>query len=371
MRVLVTGGAGFIGSHVVDKLVAQGHSVTVLDPLEPQVHGRARRPAYLHPKARFTRAKVQDRAALRKALSGAQAVVHLAAQVGVGQSMYEIERYAEDNCVGTAVLWEELLKLKTRPKRVIVASSMSIYGEGAYRCPRCGPVYPEPRPQAQLEASDWEPRCPTCSTPTTPEPTSEAKPLAPTSVYAVTKRDQEEICLSLGRAYRLPTLAFRFFNAYGSRQALSNPYTGVLAIFASRLMNRRAPLVFEDGLQSRDFIHVTDIARAIAVGLERTDVEFGVYNLGSGRATSVVEIARALARALKLDIAPRVLGTFRQGDIRHCFADITRLKRDLGFTPPTSFEDGLAELLAWLPTQKPVDRVDSAYKELKRRGLTA
>lgn len=367
--VLVTGGGGFIGSHFVDLLVEKGYAVTVMDMLEKQVHGKASRPEYLNPKARFIKGDVKDRAAIRKALKGQQVVAHLAAQVGVGQSMYEIDRYVADNCVGTGILLEEVIKLKTRPERLLVASSMSIYGEGAYRCAGCGVVAPGLRLQSQLEAGDWEPRCPGCGSSLTSIPTAETKPLAPTSVYAVTKRDQEELCLSIGRAYDLPTLAFRFFNAYGPRQSLSNPYTGVAAIFAGRLLNGNPPLVFEDGGQSRDFIHVSDIARGLLLGIERTDVPFGAFNLGTGKGTSVLEVAKALAEALKSSVRAKVLGKFRQGDIRHCYADITRAKDALGFSPKVSFEAGIRELLGWLKTQRPVDRVEAAYKELKSRGL--
>ena len=370
-RVLITGGAGFIGGHLADLLLAKGREVCILDDLDPQVHGRSRKPSYVPPRARLMRGSVLDRAALRRALKGASQVVHLAARVGVGQSMYEPVRYVEANALGTAVLLEELLRIAKagRPRRLIVASSMSLYGEGAYRCPACGPVAVELRPEERLKAGLWEPACPACQGPAEPVPTPETKLPAPTSVYAVTKRDQEELCLSVGRAYGLPTLALRFFNVYGPRQALSNPYTGVAAIFASRLLNGRPPLVFEDGRQSRDFVHVADIARAVALGLEREDVPFGTFNAGSGRRTTVLEAARALARALGRPIEPRVLGTFRRGDIRHCFADISRIKRELGFEPAVGLEDGLRELAAELASQRPADNVEKAYRELKARGL--
>jgi len=262
-RILVTGGAGFVGSHLVDELLRRGHTVRVVDALVPQVHGPdGTPPAYLPKEAEFIRGDVRDRAVWRRALKDVRVVFHDAAEVGVGQSMYEILRYVEANTVGTSIMLEELLSGTYAVRKVIVASSMSIYGEGQYRCPSCGVVAPPLRPTEQLAARQWEMRCPRCQQALTPEPTPETKPLIPTSVYAVTKRDQEELCLSVGRSYRLPTVALRYFNVYGTRQALSNPYTGVCAIFSARIKHRRRPIVFEDGAQTRDFTHVRDIVQA-------------------------------------------------------------------------------------------------------------
>jgi dTDP-L-rhamnose 4-epimerase len=256
--VLVTGGAGFIGSHIVDALVARGHRVRVLDALVPQVHGRnATVPKHLAESAHFIRGDVTDVGAWRTALEGVDVIFHEAAEVGVGQSMYEIVRYMRANTIGTAILLELLAGGAYSVEKLIVASSMSIYGEGAYRCPTCGPVFPQLRPEEQLSNRRWEMVCPDCLEEVAPEPTAEAKPLYPTSIYAISKRDQEEMCLTVGRAYRIPTVALRYFNVYGPRQAVSNPYTGVAAIFISRLLNARSPLIFEDGLQSRDLVHVS------------------------------------------------------------------------------------------------------------------
>jgi dTDP-L-rhamnose 4-epimerase len=368
MHVLVTGGAGFIGSHLVDALVDAGHRVRVLDCLEPQVHG-GRAPAYLHPKAEYRWGDVRDRAALRPALAGVEVVFHKAALVGVGQSMYEIERYVAGNVQATAVLLETLVADKLPLKKLIVASSMSIYGEGAYRCAGCGPVHPSFRPDDQLRARRWEMDCPRCGQPAQPVGTSEDKPLAPTSVYAVSKRDQEELCLAVGRSYHLPTVALRYFNVYGTRQSLSNPYTGACAIFSSRIKHRHAPLIFEDGRQSRDFVHVSDIVRANLLVMQEPRADYGAFNVGTGRATTILEVASTLATLYGVPVQPELTHKFRAGDIRHCVADVGRL-RALGFVPKTALEDGLRELVAWGRQTDAEDRVEHAARELERRGLT-
>jgi len=370
VKVLVTGGAGFIGSHLVDALLAQGHAVRVLDVLDPQVHGsQQQRPAYLHSAAELQVGDVRDHAAVRRALDGVEVVFHEAAAVGVGQSMYEIERYVSVNTLGAAVLLEELVAQRAQLRRVVVASSMSIYGEGAYRDADGALTFPRLRSNEQLEARRWE-FADAQGRPLVPAPTPESKPLVPTSVYAVTKRDHEELFLAIGEAYDIPTVALRYFNVYGTRQALSNPYTGVIAIFSSRLLNGRAPALFEDGRQSRDFTHVSDIVAANLLAMERDTAVGGVYNVGTGRSTSVLEVAETLAREIGVTEAAEVVGRFRAGDIRPCYADVTAAARDLGFEAKTSLEVGMRELLAWLRTQSAEDRVDQARKELESRGLT-
>jgi dTDP-L-rhamnose 4-epimerase len=369
MKVLVTGGAGFIGSHLVDALLARGDSVRVLDSLDPQVHGKERRPPeWLDPRAELQVGAVEDRAAVARALDGVDAVCHLAAAVGVGQSMYEIERYVAANSLGAAVLLEEIVRRKERLRRVVVASSMSIYGEGAYRTAGGTPVHPDLRADEPLSRREWEPRGPD-GAPLLPVPTPESKPLKPTSVYAVTKRDHEELFLCVGAAYRIPTTALRFFNVYGPRQALSNPYTGLIAIFSSRLMNGHAPVVFEDGLQTRDFVEVSDIVQAILLSLDREAAPGRVFNVGTGRATSVLDVARVLGRAFPAAPAPVVEHRYRAGDIRHCFADISAIRRDLGYEPRVTLERGIERLLAWLRGRTAEDRVEEACRELERRGL--
>jgi len=303
MKVLVTGGAGFVGSHLVDALVKGGHGVRVLDNLEGQVHG-GQPPSYLNRGAEYLWGDVRDRAILQRALKGIEIVFHQAASVGVGQSMYQIEKYTSSNSLGTAVLLDLIVNERIPIKKLIVASSMSIYGEGNYRCTQCGPVFPPLRSEIQLKKRQWEMICPQCHQPVRPEPTAEDKPLFPTSVYAVSKRDQEELCLSVGRSYSIPTVALRYFNIYGPRQALSNPYTGVCAIFSARIKNGKAPLIFEDGNQSRDFVHVSDIVQANLLVLKNTKSDYGVFNVGTGRSTSIGKIAQMLIQRYGSSIPP-------------------------------------------------------------------
>jgi dTDP-L-rhamnose 4-epimerase len=366
--VLVTGGAGFVGSHLADHLLKRGYRVRALDDLTPQVHGEAaRRPDYLSEGVELLIGDVRDPAAVQRALAGVDAVVHLAARVGVSQSMYEVERYVSVNDIGTAVLLEALIK---RPvERLVVASSMSIYGEGLYRNAAGALVPAAERTDAQLAARDWELRGP-AGEPLTPLPTPEAKVPAPPSVYALSKYDQERLCLTIGRAYGLPTVALRFFNVYGTRQALSNPYTGVLAIFASRLLNGRPPLVNEDGLQRRDFVSVHDVAQACVRALEEPGAVGLSLNVGSGDSFTVLEVAERLAHVLgKPQLRPELTGKSRAGDIRHCFADVSLARRALGYAPQVRFEEGLLELCEWLDGQVAHDRIPEATAKLVELGL--
>jgi dTDP-L-rhamnose 4-epimerase len=368
MRVLITGGAGFIGSHLADRLLADGHVVRTLDNLDPQVHPAGERPAYLDSDVELQVGDVRDHEAVRRALDGIDAVVHFAAAVGVGQSMYEIERYVSANSVGTAVLLEELAARRQQIRRLVVASSMSLYGEGSYRDAAGRLAFPPPRSGEALAAGRYELRD-EAGGPLTPVPTPETKPLQPTSVYAVTKRDHEELCLTVGGAYGIPTVALRYFNVYGPRQALSNPYTGVMAIFSARLLNGRPPLVYEDGLQTRDFVHVSDVVRANLLALERPEAAGRVYNVGTGVATSVLDVGARLARELAFEGPPDVPGRFRAGDIRHCVADVSRIRGELGYEPRVALDDGLREFLDWLRTETPEDRLEQATRELTERGL--
>jgi dTDP-L-rhamnose 4-epimerase len=367
MHILITGGAGFIGSHLADELLRHGHRVRVLDSLSEQVHGSdVPRPSYLDPDIELIRGDVRDADAVRRALDDIDAVYHFAAAVGVGQSMYEIADYTSVNNLGTAVLLEALI---ARPvQRLIVASSMSLYGEGLYRDTDGGIVPGTERPLEQLRRSDWEVRDEQ-GRPLMPIPTTEEKPPSLASVYALSKFDQERLCLMIGRAYSIPTVALRFFNVFGTRQSLSNPYTGVLAIFASRLLNDNPPLIFEDGLQQRDFVSVYDVAQACRLALEVEAAAGQAFNIGSGRAYTVRRVAALLGDVLGRTTAPDVCGKYRVGDIRHCFADITQARQVLGYEPQVGFDAGLAELAEWLSTQMAVDRVDDASAELLERGL--
>jgi dTDP-L-rhamnose 4-epimerase len=364
-HVLITGGAGFIGSHLADQLLAAGHRVRALDNLSPQVHGDdPRPPSYLDPEVELQVGDVRDPSACRRALAGVDAVVHLAARVGVGQSMYEIAGYTDSNTRGTAVLLEELSKQPVQ--RLVVASSMSVYGEGLYRDAEGRPVVVPERSLEQLAAGDWEIRA-ADGRPLEPQPTPESKTPRLGSIHALSKYDQEQMSLLVGRAYRIPTVALRFFNVYGPRQALSNPYTGVLAIFAARLINGRKPLINEDGLQRRDFVSIHDVGRACALALEGKP---GVYNIGSGQAHSLRQIADRVATALgRKDIQPEITGKFMMGDIRHCYADISAARRALGYHPRVTLERGLEDLAGWLAGQQAEDRVEVARAELAVRGL--
>lgn len=366
--VLITGGAGFIGSHLADELLKNGYRVRALDSLCEQVHGEgATRPDYLAPEVELEVGDIRDRKAVERALRGVDAVFHLAAAVGVGQSMYEIEDYVDVNCRGTAVLLEELIK---RPvQRLIAASSMSIYGEGLYYSSDGSVHANASRTLEGLKAGKWE-VVDQRGVDLFPVATPETKPPALSSVYALTKFDQERLCMMTGRAYGIPAAALRFFNVFGTRQSFSNPYTGVLAIFGSRLMNGKPPLIYEDGFQQRDFVSVRDIARACRLALEAKDAPDKVFNIGSGRQYTIIEIAERMARAFGADIRPEVTKKYRVGDIRHCFADISLARKVLNYEPTVSLEEGLAELAGWIRDKEPLDRVDEAARELTARGLT-
>lgn len=370
-QILITGGAGFVGSHLADQLLREGHSVRVLDNLTPQVHG-GRAPSYLSPEVELQVGDVRDPAAVRRALDRVDVVFHFAAAVGVGQSMYEISRYMSTNTQGTAELLQAILDSKNAPQKIIVASSMSIYGEGTYICSQCARhAAPQVRPLAQLKSNRWELRCVECGGVLKPVPTGEHKPSETNSVYALSKRDQEELCLIYGRTYGIPVTALRFFNIYGTRQALSNPYTGVAAIFASRLLNGQSPLVFEDGKQMRDFVSVYDIVRANVLAMQRKESDGEVINIGCGKPISIVHVAEILARSLGRQIAPVITQKYRAGDIRHCYADLTKARTLLGYEPKVTHEEGFRELAAWLAEQEAEDKAETMLNELNAYGLTA
>jgi dTDP-L-rhamnose 4-epimerase len=366
-KVLVTGGAGFIGSHLVDGLLSRGYDVRVLDSFVDQVHvGTSERS---RKEVEIIRGDVRDRQLVDAALKDVEAVFHLAAEVGVGQSMYEIHRYIDANATGTAVLLEALIARRNQIRKLVVASSMSIYGEGSYQTSDGRIEAPGPRPLGQLADRDWEMRSEKTGEIMMPLPTSENKPLQPTSIYAVSKQDQEQYCLITGRAYSIPTVALRFFNVYGPGQALSNPYTGALAIFSSRLLNNQPPLIFEDGLQSRDFTNVADVVQANLLAMESNAADYMAINVGTGVATPIVDVARMLAAGLEVDIEPDIVGRFREGDIRHCFADISRAQKFLGYQPTVPLVQGMGKLIDWVRQQAAEDSVARATSELESRGL--
>jgi dTDP-L-rhamnose 4-epimerase len=368
MQILITGGAGFIGSHLADELLSRGHRVRALDVLVPQVHGPdGVRPAYLNQDVELIHGDVRDEAAVARALVGVDAVYHLASAVGVGQSMYEIEHYTSTNNMGTAVLLQALTRSPVQ--RLVVASSMSLYGEGLYRTASGTLVADVERSEAQLRRGEWEP-LDAEGRPLEPVPTPESKPPVLSSVYALSKFDQERLCLMVGRAYAIPTVALRFFNVFGTRQALSNPYTGVLAIFAARLMNNNRPMIFEDGGQLRDFVSVYDVVQACRLALDAQDANGRAFNVGSGQAFAVREVAELMSGVLGKSIQPEIARKYRVGDIRHCVADITQARERLGYRPSVTLEDGLVELSEWLRDQAAEDRVSQASRELASRGLT-
>ncbi len=366
-RILVTGGAGFIGSHLVDRLVSEGYSVRVLDNFEPQVH-QGRKPAYLNKDTEYIDGDVRDEDALRGALDRVDCLFHFAAKVGVGQSMYEIEDYVSSNTYGTSVLLNFIVNNKTSIKKIIVASSMSIYGEGLYLCKKCGEKTPYLRGEVQLKEKNWEMLCPDCRAPLESVPTNEGKKLLSTSVYALTKKDQEELCMIVGHSYRIPTVALRFFNVYGPRQSLSNPYTGACAIFSSRIKNNKSPLVYEDGLQTRDFVDIRDIVEASVMAMDNGEAHYSALNVGTGKPVTILEVAETLIKLYEKDLKPKVIQRFRIGDIRHCYADITQIKK-MGFNPEYSLEKGLRYLVEWGKSEDALDKTDLANRQLDKFNL--
>jgi dTDP-L-rhamnose 4-epimerase len=368
-KVLVTGGAGFIGSYTVDLLVEKGYEVRVLDNFEPQVHFN-KKPNYLNQRAEYFFGSITKKEDWFKALNNVDAVVHLAAMVGVGQSMYQPVRYLTTNSIGTANMYEVLLEkpeIRKSIRKIVVASSKSIYGEGAYICKVHGVVYPELRKREQLEKKDWEVHCPLCNEYVKPVGITEEKPVQNLSTYALSKYDTERIAVNFGFALKIPTVAFRYFNVYGPRQSLNNPYTGVVAIFSSRIKNKNPPIIFEDGNQLRDFIYVEDIARANLLALE-SDKE-GVYNVGTGKATSILEVAKTLIEFFDSKVEPKITREFRVGDNRHDFADISKIKRELKFEPRYSLKQGLKKFVEWGETQEAIDMFEKAEEE-RRKYLT-
>ncbi len=368
-KVLVTGGAGFIGSHLVDELVRRGHKVRILDIFEEQVH-QGKRPDYLNKNAECIKGDIRNPQTLKEALDGINCVFHFAAQVGVGQSMYQIEKYVSHNTLGTAILMEYIIsnRAKLKIRKIVAASSMSIYGEGSYRCNKCGTVEPIERDAKDLKRKIWEYFCPKCSEILKSVATNEEKTLRSNSIYAISKKDQEEIVLNLGKAYKLPSVALRFFNVYGPRQSLSNPYTGVCAIFQSRIKNNNPILIYEDGLQTRDFVSVHDIASANILAMNSKEADYGYFNVGSGKPTSVLQIAKTLSRLYGKEPKFVIKDEYRIGDIRHCFADISKIEK-IGFKPVVNFDDGMREMVEWGKRTRSVDMVNKADQMLARMKL--
>lgn len=367
-NILVTGGAGFIGSFLVDELIKNGYRVRIFDNLEKQVH-QGKKPSYLNKKAQFIKGDVRDYNALKKAIGGIDAVFHLAAAVGVGQSNYEIKRYIDVNIGGTANLLDILVNTKHKVKKIITNSSMTGLGEGNYKCAKCGIVRPALRDEKQLKKKDWEIYCPNCGRRITPVATTDNATEFPNSIYAISKKAQQDTLLMFGKTYNIPCVALRCFNVYGPRQSLSNPYTGVTAIFISRIKSNQSAVVYEDGLQTRDFVSVHDTVRATIAALEKNTANNQVINIGSGKPTSIRRVAETLSRILKKPNLIKLSGESRKGDIRHCFADIRKAKKLLDWTPKITLREGLGQLVEWSASQKAEDKFLVAEKELKSRGI--
>lgn len=369
MRILVTGGAGFIGSFLTDGLVKAGHNVRIFDNLDPQVHPDGKLPDYVNKNAEFRKGDVRNYELLHKTIKDVEIIFHFAACVGVGQSQYLIKKYTDVTIGGTANLMDILINNKNKVKKIIIAASMSSYGEGLYRCSKCGNVRPGLRQEGQLKKKQWELRCPGCNRAVKPVATGEGQEQQGNSIYAITKRIQEDMVLNICRVYKIPGVALRFFNVYGPRQALSNPYTGVCAIFISRIKNDNSPVIYEDGLQTRDFISVHDVVEANLLAMNKREADYHNFNVGSGTAISIREIAEILIRLYKKPIEPQITNQYRKGDIRHCFADITKIKKYLGFKPREVFKNGMGELIEWSRKEEAKDGFEKARLELARKGL--
>jgi dTDP-L-rhamnose 4-epimerase len=368
-RILVTGGAGFIGRAVTRELLRRGNEVRILDSLIEQVHGDRERPEDLPDDAELIVGDIRNKDVVTRALKDIDGVIHLAAEVGVGQSMYAVERYTSVNETGSAVLFEALIEQPVR--RVVTASSMSIYGEGLYRDADGNLVENAERKPRASDKQSWDP-LDAQGRPLTPVATPEWKQPSLASIYALGKYVQERQTLIMTEAYGMEGTCLRLFNVYGPGQALSNPYTGVLAIFSSRLLNGQRPMIFEDGEQRRDFVYVGDVARAFADALVHPAAVGEVFNIGSGVDRSVKEVARSIARALhRDDLDPEIAGKARIGDIRHCFCDGSKAAGMLGFRAEKDFDEGVGELAEWVARQTADDRVDEARAELEAKGLVA
>ncbi len=369
MNILVTGGAGFIGSFLVDRLIHEGHDVTIYDNLEAQVHN-GKKPNYINKDARFIQADICDKNKLDKALKGIDVVFHKAAMVGVGQSMYQIEKYTTVNTTGTAILLDLIVnKHRNHIKKFIVAASMSEYGEGLYRCKRCGNIKPDLRNEQDIKKRKWNLFCPKGHGTLEARPTPESLPLHCNSIYALNKRDQEDMTMVIGRAFNIPVVALRYFNVYGPRQSLSNPYTGVAAIFISRVKAKKNIVIFEDGEQSRDFVSVHDVVAANIAVMKSKKADYRIFNVGSGKSITITKIGQTIISLMKGDQKLEITNQYRKGDIRHCFSDISLIQKTLGWKPKISFKDGMKELINWGETARSQDLFDKAQTILKLKGV--
>lgn len=370
-HILITGGGGFIGSHLADALIEKGYRVRIFDNLLPIVHGEGcERPVYLNPLAEFVRGDIRDLAQIENALEGIDAIYHLAALTGVGQSMYEIKDYVDTNISGTANLLQAVLKNRKRIKKIILASSRAVYGEGAYRCDHCGVVlFPQARTYEQLNKGEWDFPCTQCRNILKLIPTGEEKPLDPISIYGITKKVQEELFRCAGQAYHIPFVILRYFNVYGERQSLTNPYTGIIPLFITAVVNGFPPQVYEDGQESRDFVHVKDVVEASLLALNDERLDGMVLNVGTQQSLTIFDIAKMIIYKLRNPLKPEIVGKARVGDIRHCIADISKIHSLSGYSPSVSFDKGISGLIHRILEQKPDIKYKDPSLELGRKGL--
>lgn len=373
-HILITGGAGFIGSRLANTLIADGYKVRVLDSLSPQIHGDLPElsPLFrsLHPEVEFIHGCVTNRSDLIIALDGIDTVVHLAAETGTGQSMYAIQHYSDVNVGGTALLLDLIANKSLPVKKIVVASSRAVYGEGKYQCAQHGFVYPSSRLSEDMKSGNFEVHCPLCAAAAEPAATDEETPLHPSSVYGVTKLTQEQLVLNVGRALGISAIAFRYQNVYGPGQSLSNPYTGILSIFSTRILNKSPINIFEDGKESRDFVYIDDVVSVTAHAVKYDRPLVDVFNVGSGISTDVLTIANSLQKLLEIEVSTSVSGQFRVGDIRHNYADLSRVKKFFGFESLISIEQGLTKFTSWVKAQQiHADRYEKSLREMKAKGL--
>ncbi len=370
-NILITGGAGFIGSNLALKLIDKGYTVTVLDNLSPQIHTE-NSPLYLSikDKVNFIKGDVRNKADWFLALDGQDVVVHLAAETGTGQSMYEIEKYIDVNIKGTSFLLDILTNTKHTIKKIVIASSRSIYGEGKYNCENCGVVYPTERNDVDMIRGDFQVKCPQCEANTELLPTDEESKIHPSSLYGITKQNQEQMALIIGKSIGIPTVVFRYQNVYGPGQSLSNPYTGILSIFSTRIKNGNDITIFEDGLESRDFVYIDDVVDATILGIEKEEAAYEVFNVGFGERTNVLTVAEVLKKEYGSDVNIKVSGNYRLGDIRDNYADLTKINDKLGFNPKVDFENGIKRFTHWVNNQEIMtDKYDGSIEEMRLKGL--
>ena len=374
-NILITGGAGFIGSNIALKLISKGLNVTVLDNLSPQIHGdnpERTSPLYksIVGKVNFINGTVTSKEDWANAIAGQDAIIHLAAETGTGQSMYEIQKYIDVNIGGTGIMLDLLANTNHQVKKVVVAASRAIYGEGTYKCAEHGIVFPTERLDEDMAKGDFECKCPICKNTAEILPTTEESKIHPTSVYGITKQNQEQIVLTVCKSLGIAAVGYRYQNVYGPGQSLSNPYTGILSIFSTRIKNGNSINIFEDGKETRDFVYIDDVADATILGLEKDEANGQVYNVGTGVAIDVITVANTLSKFYNRETPIQISGNYRLGDIRHNFADISKIKSELGFEPQWSFEKGIEAFTGWVDEQEiPEDKYEASIQEMKNKGL--